>query len=426
MNNRNILVNLFKSEIIRNSSTLISGTVLAQLIPILLQPVLRRIYSPDIFGVYSVYLSALGILIVISSFKYELAIILPKKDKEAANILMLSSFINFIFNVFLLIIIVLYKEKIALFLNISTELSFYLYFIPLGTFLFNFYQSLNLWLTRKDKFLSISKNKLIRRGVEGVTQVSFKIIKSTSGLLVGDILGHLAHVANGVRQIASSGFSLKLLSITKLKYVSKKYAVYPKFNMIPSFMSACSYLLPVIFINKFYTAVETGYFDLSKLVLSIPLALIATSISNVLLQSITKRYQQNKSIILDLYPIMILIFIIALVEIIIIFFFGEKLFSFLFGMEWSISGQISEILVWAYAFNFFTASFSSVYIALKRIKLLSAWQTIYFISVFSLILVRNYPFFDFIKIFTTVQLISCIVSIIFMAYIVFGYERKIA
>src|SRR5664280_2838329 len=82
-----------RSELLKNTSILISGTALAQLIPILLQPILRRYYTPDIFGAYSVYFSIVGILAIVSSFKYELAIILPRTDKEAANIFFLSALI---------------------------------------------------------------------------------------------------------------------------------------------------------------------------------------------------------------------------------------------------------------------------------------------------------------------------------------------
>ena len=117
--------NFLRSELLRNTSILISGTALAQLIPILLQPVLRRFFSPEIFGAYSVYLSLIGILIVISSFRYELAIILPKKDKEAAGVFFLALTVNLIFNVLLLLIIILWKKKILLFLNLSDFVKLY-------------------------------------------------------------------------------------------------------------------------------------------------------------------------------------------------------------------------------------------------------------------------------------------------------------
>src|SRR5664279_3094846 len=98
---------LRKSELLRNTSILISGTALAQVIPMLLQPVLRRAFAPEVFGSYSVYRSLIGMLIIISSFKYELAIILPRKDTEATNVFFLAILLNVFFNLILLCVIII-------------------------------------------------------------------------------------------------------------------------------------------------------------------------------------------------------------------------------------------------------------------------------------------------------------------------------
>jgi len=186
---------LSKSELFRNTSILISGTVIAQLIPIMLQPILRRFYSPETFGAYSIYLSLLGIFVVISSLKYELAIVLPKKDRDAANLLFVTVCINLIFNLALLLIIVSFKNQILLFLNLSEKYALYLYFIPLGTFLFNLYQGINYFLIRKKQFFPISINKFVRRGTEGIGQISLIASSSSAGLVI-DSLKKLAKESN--------------------------------------------------------------------------------------------------------------------------------------------------------------------------------------------------------------------------------------
>lgn len=416
---------IFKSELFKNTSILVSGTALAQLIPILLQPILRRYYSPESFGAYSVYLSLLGILLVISSLKYELSIVLPKKDKDSINIVFLTFIINIIFNTFLLIVIIVWKNEIVVFLNLQKEFSFYLYLVPLGVFLFNLYQSINFWLIRKSKFFAISKNKFVRRSFEGGSQILFKYVKFSHGLVIGDIIGHVINVLYGFWQSIKHGFNIRVISFTKIKYVLRKYSEFPKYNVIPSFMSACSYLLPVLFINKFYSATDAGFFDLSKLVLSIPLALIAISISNVLLQKLSEKHRNSLSILKEIYPIIVIVLIIAILEIVIIFFFGKGLFVLFFGDEWLFSGEISRILVWAYAFNFFIASFSSIYIALKKIKLLSIWQMFYFLSILSLSLFKNLSYVNFLRIFNYIEIVSCFVSFSFLLYILYKYEMKI-
>ena len=417
---------LLNSELIRNTSILISGTALAQLIPILLQPVLRRLYfTPEVFGAYSVYLSIIGILLVISSFRYEQAIILPKKDTEALNIFFLTVILNFTFNAVLLIVILIWKTKLSYYLNLPEAYSGYLYLVPLGTFLFNAHQSINFWLVRKKRFFAISLNKFIRRGFEGISQVTLKMWTSSYGLIFGDIIGHFGNIISGSYQASKSGMSVRLFSLNKIKYVLYKYSEYPKFNIVPSFMSACSYLLPAIIINKFFSIQNTGYFDLSKLLLSIPLALIATSLSNVLLQRISEKQKARISISKDLGYVLVFVVIAMLIEIVVIMFWAEDIFRIFFGQAWEFSGTISKILVWAFAFNFMVSSFSSIYISLNHIKLLSIWQVFYFMAIISLFYFNYTSYFTFLKAYAAVEILCSGLSTLFLIYIVFSYEKSL-
>ena len=79
-----------KSEFSRNVVTLMTGTTIAQAIPIAISPILTRIYTPEDFGVFAVYLSILTIVAVVATGKYELAIMLPEEENDALNLVSLS------------------------------------------------------------------------------------------------------------------------------------------------------------------------------------------------------------------------------------------------------------------------------------------------------------------------------------------------
>ena len=422
---KNTYLTILRSDLLRNTSILISGTALAQLIPILLQPVLRRYFTPDNFGAYSVYLSLLGILIVISSLRYELAIILPEEDDEAASVFFLSVILNFGFNFVIFLGILIWKSEILSFLNLSENYDLYLYLTPLGLFLISFYQSINYWLIRKKGFFAISVNKFVRRGFEGGAQMAFKFARVANGLIYGDLIGHTANVCSGIYQAAKTGLSLARSSPRKILYVLKKYSEYPKYNLAPAFMEATSYLLPVIMINKFFSSESTGYFDLSKLLLSIPLALVASSLSNVLLHAISEKDKLRKSIRKDLLFILFFVALIIILEITVIMLFGEELFTLFFGSGWELSGTISKILVWSFAYSFLTSSFSSIFIALNKIKLLSFYQVFYFLAILILFFFNHLSFESFLKVYVIIEVICSTVVSLLIIKTVINYERKI-
>ena len=79
-----------ESSFIKDVIKITSGTALGQAVVVLFSPILTRLYSPGDFGVFAVYASLLGVITVIGSMRYELAIPLPSDDQTAANVLVLA------------------------------------------------------------------------------------------------------------------------------------------------------------------------------------------------------------------------------------------------------------------------------------------------------------------------------------------------
>lgn len=418
--------NLLKSELIRNTSVLITGTVVAQLISIGLQPFLRRYFSVAEFGTLSVYLSMVGILAVVSTLRYDDAIVLPDDDKDSANLLFVSVGLNFAVCLLALFLVFLFGARILTAINLSSKFSLsILYMVPLGAFLINTSLSFNYWLIRKKRFNNVSLNKLIRRGSEGISQVIFAFLKNPRGLIISDIIGQSINTGVTAYQGFRFGFSFNFFSLDKIKAVVRNYSDFPKFNLLPAFMSTCSFLLPPIFINQYYSAESAGYFDMAKLVLSIPLAFIATSISNVLLQRIAEKYNARQSFMDDVKPLLLIVILICAIEFLVIYLFGNLLFGFAFGKVYEISGDISRIMVWSFALNFIVSSFSCLFISMQKIKIYSIWQLFYFISIISLLLFRDLSFFDFLKVYVAVETVSYASVLIIMYAIVRKYERSL-
>lgn len=418
---------LLKSELLRSATVLISGSVIAQLLSILLQPVLRRFFSPESFGIYSVYLSLVGMILILSSLRYDDAIVLPKSDKESINLVGLALIINFIFNLLVFLLVLLLGRKIIFFLNLPENFPpGILLIIPAGAFLFGTYQSLNNWLIRESKYYSISANKLVRRSTEGVAQIVFALTKSFNGLIYSDLVGQAANVTTTAIQAGNSRLNLRLISLNKLKYVFRKYSEFPRYNLIPAFMSSCSFLLPPIFINKFFSPQIAGFFDLSKLLLSIPMAFVASAISSVLLQRISLKFNKKESILSDLRPVFIIVFIIAVAEIISIILFGEEVFTIVFGKQWITSGSISKILVWSFAFNFLISSFSCIFVSMRKIRTYSIWQMVYFLSILTLLFFKHLPFTSFLKIYVLIEVLCYFIVAVIMMFIIYRYEASLS
>ncbi len=414
-----------KSEFTKNTFVLVLGTVIAQLIPLAIHPFLRRIYSPEAFGALAVFLSLFSMVTIVSAFRYEVTIVLPKNSIEAANILGLTFFLSLGFNLLILISLLLFKDEIVALIGLPDEYANYIYFLPITSFLYSMYQSINYWLIRKKAFKSSSVNKVVRRSVEGVIQLVLGLFKFPGGLFVGDLFGNFSNVVSGVFQSSKNAFSTKLLSKRKMVYAMKKHSDYPKYNFVPTLLSNAASLLPFLFINKIFSTEVVGYLDLSRMVLSIPLIFISATIAQVLYQQITEKSHNSQSIKKDLLNILYLLLGIIALEAIVLFLFGNSLFQFIFGDNYLISSYFSKVLIVSFSMNFIYSTFSSIYMTFNKIKINSIWQVLYFLSICSLLFFKHLDIYEFLQVYVLIEVVMLSINILMMLAIVGRYEKNI-
>ena len=113
---------------------MLTSISIAQLIPIVIIPILTQYFSPEDFGVYGLYISICSIFGIIACGKYDIAIMLPKKKIDAINILVLSFLITFLFSSFCFSILNIFNESIFE-LTKSDLLKKYYFIIPISIFL---------------------------------------------------------------------------------------------------------------------------------------------------------------------------------------------------------------------------------------------------------------------------------------------------
>ncbi len=128
-----------KSSFARNVAVIAGGTAAGQSIVVLASPIITRLYTPEEFGVLAVYTSFLGILSVLASLRYELAIPLPEKDRDAASLLVLSLGIVVFMSLFIGVGIWILGDYIIHWFN-TPALHAYLWLLPLGVLMTGVYQ----------------------------------------------------------------------------------------------------------------------------------------------------------------------------------------------------------------------------------------------------------------------------------------------
>lgn len=413
---------LFKNKTIKNIFTLTFGIGISQLIILAIQLITRRLFTPEEFGAFDVYFNIFGILVVVATLRYEMAVILPKEDAGASNITVLAVFFSFCFSFLIFLLLVLFRNYLVTLLSFPVKYSGWLFFLPITTFLFSSYQVINYWLIRKRAYTLSSFNKIARRSTEGIIQVILGYIKSSVGLVIGDLTGNLINFSVGLKQIFSSSFTLKYISKRDLIDVFKRYSQFPKYNLVPALLNTVSTALPFLIINKFYGGAITGYFGLSKMILAVPSALVSTSVSQVLLQTITSKRNSGLSIMKEINRMTIYLGGIAVIEALILSIWGVEILTFLFDKTWTRSGEFIQIVVYASAINFVVSPLSIIFVALEKLKLQAFWQISYFVLILSLALCRNFSIINFLYVYITIDIVAYTIYYIIIHRVMISYE----
>jgi len=200
-----------KSEFSKNVLTLMTGTTIAQAIPIAISPILTRIYTPEDFGLLALFVAITAIFGSIVNGRYELAIMLPKKDEDAINIFALGFIIVSCVSLVLLVLAVVFNDYFTKLLN-NNEISLWLYFVPIAVFFTGIWNILNYFNNRKKQYKDIAKATIIKSIVTAIVQLSVGFIKQgATGLVSGQLLSQL--FAN--TKLLSKISKVKIIAVAK-------------------------------------------------------------------------------------------------------------------------------------------------------------------------------------------------------------------
>jgi lipopolysaccharide exporter len=183
----------FKGDIIR----LVAGSGFAQVIAIIALPIITRFYTPAHFGIAAIFASICGILGVLACMRYELSIVLPDNDREAANLLALSLLFSFLMGLVLVVLIFTIGPELLNLINMS-ELTPYMWLFPIVVMIQGIYAALNYWTTRTKHFMKITVSRVssqlvstsitLGTGISGYASGGAMIIASTSGQAVASVM----------------------------------------------------------------------------------------------------------------------------------------------------------------------------------------------------------------------------------------------
>jgi len=369
-----------KSEFNRNVLTLMTGTTVAQAIPVAISPILTRIYTPDDFGVLALFAAITMIFGSIANGRYELAIMLPRKDEDAINIFALGFIITCIISFVLLLLAIFFNDYFTSLLG-NEEISFWLYFVPIAIFFIGLFNLLKYFNNRLKNYKDLRNATIFKSIVSAVTQISIGFIKQgATGLISGQIISNIFANMKLLKNISKDKSLVSKISKIKVLALAKKYKKFPLYSLPSTFADTSSKQLPSLLIPSIFNLALSGYFMLAKRIVTMPSSLISDSISQVFYQSMVATKNEKYNLQPLLFKTFRKLIFIAFPIALILFLLSPYLFPFVFGKNWRISGEIAQYLSLVFFINFIVSPLSISFAVTMELEKIALWQYSYLAS----------------------------------------------
>jgi O-antigen/teichoic acid export membrane protein len=350
------------SRFVKNAGTLLSGSVIAQGIAFVAYLLLSRLYTSEDFGLYNVFYSYIEVLIILSTCKYEMAIVKASTDTDAYLLTRFTLRLNAVVSALLLVaaglLTCLRVDAIPLpplLLLLIPPMVFFCGTTRVYTFVFNRYRH----------FQQIASSEVVTSLSGVVAKILFGLLAAAGqlfhliGLPVGTILGKVA--GNVYYRIAGA----KLLrsqpdASSRLLPLLKQHKAFPLYSMPRELVSSFSANLPFMWLSLHFDIALLGLFSLAVTFTMRPVNLLANVFEKVFYPTANQKIEQGQPIGSDIRKFLLTLAALVLPVLLVAFFFAEPLFTFLFGSKWVGTGFFVRCIIPWLALLLFTNSLAFI------------------------------------------------------------------
>jgi O-antigen/teichoic acid export membrane protein len=366
---------------LKNTSSVLISSILVQIIPFLILPVLSRQISEESLGIYIFWISISATISILMTFKLDMAIFVTANKNQAKKLVqsiiitsLLIGFLFFILSIFIFDIHFIPKKykliKPFVFLLIINSI-FNSVFQGLNSFQIFSSDFKKYNLSRIIQAFSI--NSLVIVIVLFYSQNEFVIISAhTIGTLISTLI---------VFCLTKTGFDFKNSYADFIKNL-KDYKRFPIFSLPAEFINNFSHNVPYIFILTKFDPIFLGYYSVIIKALSAPIGLIGNSMLTVFKEEASIEIRENGNCTKSYLRILKFLSIIGIVGFSIYFIVAPDLFSIVFGENYKIAGELSRIMIPLFLFRFIASPLSYTLFITNKQNIDLIWQVVLIIGVF--------------------------------------------
>ena len=406
-----------QSALLKNSLALISGTVFSQAILFLCSPLLSRIFSRTDFGHLANYNAWVSILALLSSLRYEHAVIVANGRENTNRVVVLTGWLSLV-GVFVYMVI----SASVYFLYTGTGYLRYLreivLFLPIGVLAVCLSSLLIQLNVKAGKFKRLAVVAAIQVVITLAAQILLGLLRVPQALIIGTITGFVfsgAVFARWFFQRHSFKHLRREMTLRQLRLTATEHADFPRYTMAADAIGVVVQQFIPVFVTALFSPALAGVYAFSTRVVRVPLLVVASAISGALRKEAVDHVRRGQSLPLLFSGLVKVLCLVGLGPFVVLLLYGKQIFAVVFGAQWVDAGRVVQILSPGILFEFVAFPLSVLFLVTNSQRYTFRLQLFGFLFLVVALAAGKYFLNDFLA---TCFLVSGVMVIVNLASIV--------
>lgn len=358
---------------IRNIATVMRGTVLGQVVGLLVLPLLTRLYDPAAFGHFQLYQSATLVLVVFVSLRFEVALLRANDGRELQATLALCILSTLATSAALTggWALVIWRWP-ALFAQFPAPP----WIIGLAALLIGTFQFLGYLATREQLYGVSANSKVTQAAGYAVIATVLGASRFPLGLVAADAVARLVAsvpLLRGLRDRQLGG--MRDLTPADLRAAAWKFREFPLITVFGGIVNSAGLVITPIMIYAKFSPEISGQFGLVERAISFPVAMVVAAISQVYTANFAKAVRDDPARTAEQFHALLrMLALLGLGPAIVGIVVAPRLFVLVFGAEWRLAGELARMLIPAYLILLVYGGVNMTMMLLGRQLLQTAWE----------------------------------------------------
>ena len=359
--------------LVRATLTLLAGGALAQAVPLLLGPLLTRLYAPEEFGIYHLFAAVAANLAVVACARYEFALPLEQASERAAALRALCLWI---------LLAATLLSALGAGVWAAAEHALWPLWLPLAVATAGVVSLATLNATRAQRYRSLAAARVAQYGGAAAGQlVAGAAGAGVAGLIAAPIVAALAGTA--VLRMPWRGWWR--VPAERLRAMAGAHRQFPLLNTPHAFAGALQDTAAVALIAAWQGAAAAGFWGLTLRYLKAPATLVGGAVSQALYPKLALSGDRPTAMSrAATVRVMATLAAIALPIVLLLMAFGPWAFERAFGAQWREAGELARALAPYIGVHFVAAPLAVVTMAWKAqawaLRLALVGQTLFVVA----------------------------------------------